>query len=317
MAISRLVCICLLAALIWPAQAGALEVRFQSQAEVRGEMLTLGEIASLRPKSAGKKHAATPLFQAPEEGKIQVYSASTLKAYVLDALPRGTDIAWAGAEEITVRREGRLIKGEQLAEIVRQYLRRKTGELPVKRLAFTPDSLPDPVAVPRGNLEHEVIPSNDRLIGSRYFTVRLRVDGDVAGNVTLRGRLEATAPVVIASRRMERSTVLREKDLKVAERDITRAEDPVLGKRNAVGMRLKRSVDSGDILERRNLARPVLVRRGEVVTMEASKGRLVLTAKGVARSRGKKGETIKVRNTGSQREILCKVVGSGRVRVEF
>ncbi|MCF8031317.1 MAG: flagellar basal body P-ring formation chaperone FlgA, partial [Desulfohalobiaceae bacterium] len=154
-------------------------------------------------------------------------------------------------------------------------------------------------------------------IGSRYFTVRLRVDGKLEANPTLRGRLEATAPVVVASRDMKRSTVLSAGDLEVEKRDITRSDDPLLGKRKATGMRLKRSVRSGDILERRNLARPILVQRGEVVTMEASKGRLLLTAKGVARSRGKKGETIKVRNTGSQREILCKVVGSGRVRVEF
>jgi flagella basal body P-ring formation protein FlgA len=317
MAIFRIVCICLLATLIWPGTAGALEVRFLPRAEVKGEMLTLGEIATLRPESAGKKHADLPLFQAPREGQTRVYSASTLKAYVSDALPRGTDISWAGAKEVAVREEGRLITGERVEEIVQQYLRKKTRELAVERLAFTPDRLPHPVTVPRGNLEHEVIPSNDRLIGSRYFTVRLRVDGEIVGNMTLRGQLEATAPVVVASRDMDRGTVLREKDIRVAERDITRAEGALLAVRKATGMRLKRSMDSGDILERGNLARPVLVHRGEVVTMEASKGQLLLTAKGVARSRGKKGETIKVRNTGSQREILCKVVGSGRVRVEF
>jgi len=317
MAFLRLLCVCLVLAMSWPLSAGALEVRFQDSVQAQGEMLTLGEIASLTPESSGQKHADIPLFRAPQEGEIQVYQAATLKAYVRDALPGEAEIAWAGAEEVTVRREGKLIQGEEVAEIVQQYLRNKARELPVKDLAFTPDSLPDPFAIPQGKQEHTVIPSHEDVVGSRYFTVRFRVDGKLAGNVTVRGQLEATAPVVVASRDLKRRTVLSREDLEVRESEISRSGRPLTSREKAVGMRLQRSVDSGEILQARKLERPVLVQRGEVVTMEASKGSLLLTAKGVARSRGKKGETIKVRNTGSEREILCKVVDSGRVRVEF
>jgi len=313
----RLLGVCLLAVLLWPGSAWALEVRFEESATIQGEMLTLGEVATLSPETARRRHADTPLFQAPREGKVKVYSASTIKAYVREALSGQGDIDWAGADRVTVRREGRLIQGREVAEMVQEYLRDKEDELPVDSLAFEPGGLPDPFTVPRGDLEHEVIPSNDQVIGSRYFTVRFRVDGKLAGNVTLRGELEATAPVVVASRDLERDTVLGPDDLKIAKRDVTRAREPLMSRERAAGMRLKRSLDSGDVLERGRLDRPVLVDRGEVVTMEAKKGRLLLTAKGVASSKGKKGETIKVTNTNSQREVLCKVVDSGRVRVEF
>jgi len=317
MAVFRLLCICLVAGMVWPSSVGALEVRFQPSVKAQGQMLTLGEIASLHPESAGQKHGDTPLFQAPQEGETKVYQASTLKAYVLDALPEDAAISWAGAGEITVRREGKLIRGQEVEKIVQEYLRERARELPVTELSFTPDDLPHPFTVPHGELEHKVIPSHDEVIGSLYFTVRFRVDGKLAGNVTVRGELEANAPVVVASRELDRGTVLSQDDLEVRESEISRSKKPITSLRKAVGMRLKRSLDSGEILQSQEMERPVLVQRGEVVTMEASKGQLILTAKGVARSRGKKGETIKVRNTGSQREILCKVVGSGRVRVEF
>jgi flagella basal body P-ring formation protein FlgA len=317
MTIPRLIGICLLAALVLPGTAGALEVRFQPRAQVSGDRIALGDIASLAPESAGRKYADAPLFDAPEGGEVETYKVSTLKAYVLDALPSGTRVTWSGAEKVAVHRYGRLITGEDVADIVQGFLRARTEELAATHLDFTPDTLPEAFAVARGDLTHRVIPSSEDVIGSRYFIVRFRLNGELVQNVRIRGDLDATAPVAVAVRDLDRGTVLQKKDMKLVERDITRTGRPFTEVSRAVGKRVERDMESGDIIERRKVDRPVLVDRGEVVTMEARQGAMLLTAKGVARSKGKKGETIKVRNTGSEKEILCKVVGSGRVQVEF
>jgi len=303
--------------MLLPATADALEVRFQPKAQVDGQRIRLGEIASLKPESASHRLADTPLFDAPQGGEIEVYKAATLKAYVLDAVPSGTSISWSGAEKVAVHRHGRLIKGEDVARLVESYLQDMEGELAATHLAFSPENFPDPFTVERGELTHEVIPSNEDVVGSRYFIVRFRLDGRLVRNVTVRGDLDATAPVVTAARDLDRGTRLGKDDLELREKDITRSGEFFTSLDKAAGKRVKRDIDAGDIVEHRKVARPILVKRGEVVTMEASRGALVLMAKGVARSKGKEGETIKVRNTGSQKEILCEVVGSGRVQVEF
>lgn len=317
MALFRWIGLCLLAMMLLPATAGALEVRFLPKAQVDGQQITLGEIASFEPESAGQKLAGVRLFEAPQGGEIEVHKAATLKAYVLDAVPSGTSISWSGSETVAVHRHGRLIKGEDVAKLVESYLQDQEEKLTATHLDFSPENLPDPFTVEQGELTHKVIPSNEDVVGSRYFIVRFRLDGRLVRNVNVRGELDATAPVVTAARDLDRGTRLGKGDLELREKDITRSGEVFTSVDEAAGKRVKRGIDSGDIVERRKVARPILVKRGEVVTMEASKGSMLITAKGVARSKGKEGETIKVRNTGSQKEILCEVVGSGRVQVEF
>ena len=62
---------------------------------------------------------------------------------------------------------------------------------------------------------------------------------------------------------------------------------------------------------------PPLVKRGEIITIAAVNGGLKITATGIAKSNGQEGDTIRVKNSGSGKEILCKVIGPGLAAVEF
>lgn len=297
--------------------AAEVEVRFKSEAKVSGQDLTLQEVASLSPQEAKQKHGDEVLFPAPDSGEGEVFEAATLKAYVREALSDERQVSWSGADKVVVRREGRLIREQEIKEMIQQYMKGKSRELPVNELRFTPSSLPDPFTVPRGDLDYQVIPSHSQVIGSRYLTLRIWVDEQMVTNKTIRGDLEAKAEVVVAKKDLDRDQVLGEEDIKLQERDITGTRDPFTSKGEVAGMHLKRGMESGQVLRERDVTRPVLVDRGEVVTMVAQSDSLRVTAKGVARSKGKKGDVIKVRNTQSQEEVLCRVVQNGRVKVEF
>ena len=60
-----------------------------------------------------------------------------------------------------------------------------------------------------------------------------------------------------------------------------------------------------------------MIQRGDRVEILARRGSLVLTAVGEARQDGQGGETIRVMNSDSRREILCQVQAPGQVSVEF
>ena len=62
---------------------------------------------------------------------------------------------------------------------------------------------------------------------------------------------------------------------------------------------------------------PPLIKRGDIVSIVVRKGTLTVTAEGIARHDGKEGTWIKVRNTSSKKEILCKVKAPGLVEVEI
>jgi flagella basal body P-ring formation protein FlgA len=62
---------------------------------------------------------------------------------------------------------------------------------------------------------------------------------------------------------------------------------------------------------------PPLVRRGNVVVIIAESDVLKVTALGEVKEKGRRGETIRVVNLSSKKEIYARVVDSNTVKVDF
>jgi flagella basal body P-ring formation protein FlgA len=88
-------------------------------------------------------------------------------------------------------------------------------------------------------------------------------------------------------------------------------------KEDIVGKRFKRDLPAGTVISPEVLEDHVLVQRGEVVNMLVENSRLVIHAKGKAVDKGRMGETIRVKNMTSGKEVFAKVTGNNRVTVEF
>ena len=84
-----------------------------------------------------------------------------------------------------------------------------------------------------------------------------------------------------------------------------------------VGKKLKRSLRQGTPVDRGTVDFPPMVARGELVTIILRHGSMELSARGEARQDGQAGETIRVRNIGSERDILGRVVAPGVIEVEY
>ena len=209
------------------------------------------------------------------------------------------------------------ITPEQMQGWLERYLSENRALLPDADVSFSRINLPESFTVPAGFIEAQVVPSDTDLLSSRRFSVTIYSDGRPVDNRTVYGELQALAPVVVLARSMRRGTVLRPGDLLMTELDITRLRDPCLDLDEVVGKTLRRSGRRGDVVSKRYLDIPDLVKRNDVVTIFLQRGGLFLTAKGVARMSGQAGETIRVRNIGSNREIFCQVTGPNQVRVIF
>lgn len=206
---------------------------------------------------------------------------------------------------------------EQVRSFLEDYLLSKQAFLPQARVGFRILELPEAFQVPAGQLSCDIHPSDPKILGSRRFTLIFRVDGQVVKNTAVRGELEAIAPVVIAAGELRRGTILAQSDLNVAELDLAGIRNPCSDPAELIGKKLKRSVRLGDPIDRQMVEFPPVIKRGELVTLTARKGALVLSATGVAREDGNAGETITVRNNASQKDVQARVVSPGAVDVEF
>jgi flagella basal body P-ring formation protein FlgA len=84
-----------------------------------------------------------------------------------------------------------------------------------------------------------------------------------------------------------------------------------------VGRTLKKDVSEGTVLSYAILDDPVIIQKGEVVNVIAENKKLMVRTKGKAMEKGKLGDSIKVRNTLSEKEIYGKVVDDNTIVVKF
>ncbi len=148
------------------------------------------------------------------------------------------------------------------------------------------------------------------------MTAEVRCDGTRPWRLYLPVRLLATRPVVVATRALARDTVLAPADVRLAPADPRSTvggalNDPAL----AVGQRLRRPAEAGQVLTTGLLDAPVLVRRGQQVTLEAAAGSLAVRMSGTARGDGALGQIIEVENASSGRLVQAVVRSAKSVEV--
>ena len=297
--------------------AGTVQVTFLPEATVQGETLHLRDVARITPQSVAQKWGTVRLFQVPDYGSVRTYRTSTLKAYVLQQTAQGQKIKWGGAEHVSVRREGQLVSQEQMVHLVQDFIRKRLDRPEVASVSFEANRVPQPFTLSNEQWECEVVPSSSQVLSARRFTLLFRQQGRLVQKSTVSGRIRAEAEVVTARRDMDRGHVLQSSDLRVQRQRLSRLDDPVFASSVAVGKRVTRSLRSGQVLDRSLLAAPILVNRGNPVTLQAIKGPLRITAKGVAQEDGGLQDTIRVENARSGKEVFGTVVGRDTVRVNF
>ena len=125
-------------------------------------------------------------------------------------------------------------------------------------------------------------------------------------------------PVVHAATVIERGQTISAEHLQLQKVNIARNvrgfyNDP----QDVIGQGAKRRIRSGQLIAPSLLSEPLLVRRGQQVTIVASQDGISASATGEALANGKGGEVIRVRNLGSQKVIEAQVVEEGVVTSTF
>lgn len=146
-----------------------------------------------------------------------------------------------------------------------------------------------------------------------HTTVEIRCQRP-AWRVYLGARIERSAMVAIANRHLPRHHIITAGDLRFERRTlgtqnwITEA-DPV------VGQATRRPIRAGQPLAAHLVTSPTHVRRGDRVFIVSQNPRIQIQMMGEALEDGRAGDTIRVRNLSSSREISARVREDGRVEV--
>ena len=145
-------------------------------------------------------------------------------------------------------------------------------------------------------------------------TVRVTCDGPSPWRLFVQAQVSLYQQVVVSSRPLSRGGVIGAQDIRLAERDTGLLNSNyLLDPAQAIGMQLKRNVNTDTVLSHTQLEQNRLIQRGDKVVISAGNSSVNVRMPGEALEDGTLGAQIRVRNTRSNRVIRARVTGPGQV----
>jgi flagella basal body P-ring formation protein FlgA len=294
----------------------ALEITFNQSAQVDDTLIRLGDVAKCDEQSHLAEALITqPIGQAPAPGETLVLHSQKIKQHLSANRSLPDDIMWSGSPTIQVSRQGIAVGSDKILTIIGEFLSGNAKNLPKADIRFIPNSLPLPFTVPKGDLTYDVIPSNPGILSSSSFSMIFKVDGKVVKNMSVRGKIEALAQVLVAAEPLKKGLILQPQHLTLVAMDIGEIANPELDSHNLLGLQLTKTVAKGAPVFGSMVEALPVIKRGQKVKMVIEAGSLHLTATGFAHSDGKLDQIIKVQNIESNKTLQGRVSGPGVVEV--
>ncbi len=178
---------------------------------------------------------------------------------------------------------------------------------------------PAVVKVLTGPLTYRLLSRNGNDMGLRQvMEVAVMAANGEEVRVRMSADVELWGDVVCAARNLSRNTILRAGDLDTIQRNITMlGPDVIIDPAQAAGLQLKTTMRPGAVLFKRLLKRPIIVKRGDMVTIVVHSGPLVVRAAGRVDTAGALGDMVMVKNLMSRKKIYARIVNAHEVEAVF
>lgn len=151
---------------------------------------------------------------------------------------------------------------------------------------------------------------------SANMIVGVRCEGVQPWKIYVPVRVAIYKKVVVASNPLNKGIPLTADDLRLTEQNTANLTSGFYTEKDAlIGKVLTRSVSAGMPLTNAYLENPVLIQRGQMVTLIVKKGELEVTSHGIALNKGRIGDVIAVKNTSSKRVIEGTVMTGQTVEI--
>jgi flagella basal body P-ring formation protein FlgA len=276
---------------------------------VDGDVILLGDLFV----NAGE-YADKAVAYAPQPGQRAVFDLNWLyrvaKAYKLNWRPAHRGI------KVTVQRDAQMIGRAEIADHILAALVDK-GAAPDSLIDISNRSLK--LYVPTDTAAMVAVEDITYDRRTRRFTAIVAAPaGDpTAKRVRVTGQAHRMVEVPVPARRILAGEVIADGDIKYVPMRADRVQNNVVvAAEDVIGKTARRgSLREGQPIRANMIRRPLLVKKGNLVTMIIHVPNMTLTAKGKALEDGSDGDTIRVSNTQSNTVVETVVIGSQRVSV--
>ena len=280
----------------------------KSVIRVDGPQVTLGDLFD----QAGDK-ATIAVSMAPRPGQRGLLNVSHIAM-----VARNNNFGWQGGtgiSQVIVHRSSRIVPNSMIEQMITSALTREGLEGPLEislrnlglEMHVTVDTPPS-VAIRDLDINRH----------NGYFAVTLVAPANDphAKPVRVVGRAHRLIEIPMLVRRVDVGDIISAGDLNwVSVREIRAHRNVAMAEQDIVGMSPRRPLKVGAPIRLSDIAEPITVAKGTVVTMAVQSGVMQLTAAGRALDSGAVGDVIRVANIKSRRIVLATILTPNRVTV--
>jgi flagellar basal body P-ring formation protein FlgA len=293
-------------------------VRLKPAAAVRGLDVTIGELCEVSSDAAGLAIAGVRFADAPVHG----YARTVSRVEIVQALAgAGIDVTTVkidGADEVLVQAIVVDVPGAELLEAATTALQ---ALLAVEGGDVEFDAPPRvrQVQAPPGRRSQEVqarVRGNKTGPNSAVVDVEIVVDGQVCKKVPVSFKLQRYRPVLKTVGTVRAGTPLGPDALALVREPVDQLSGLFLDRMDQVdGMIAARDLQAGRRLTLGDVAPPAVVRKGDLVTVVLTRGRVKVTAKAMANHDAPLTGRVSLTNLQSRATLTGIVHGPGLVVV--
>jgi flagellar basal body P-ring formation protein FlgA len=218
--------------------------------------------------------------------------------------PVGAQGSTIGSSEIV-----KLVENQLLAQLEQAPMARGANRVEV--VAGALDS-----RLSLGACAHPVEITADLSRENRRVNARVSCGAPSPWALYVPAELRVYRDVLVTARAMQRGESFGSNDVMLEERDVLAGSGTALTRlEEAIGLNARRAINANTVLSAALVESPVLVRRGDSISVSARSGGVSVQTSAVALADGRSGERIRVRNLRSDRVIDVRVTGPATAEV--
>lgn len=286
----------------------ALAATLRAESIISGDYIKLGDIFN------GTKNAEYILGPAPAPGKDMVLNARTL--YKIAA---ALDVDWSpssSTEQIVLKREASVIPEVEIGTVLESELK-KAGVEDKFTLHFM--NPPGDIVLPaNAATTMEVTAFNFDAQKDSFNAVIVAPSAEnPLKRVSVSGRIDRLVAVPVLKNSLKNGDIIGAMDIDFIDIPNNRiANGTILDEKDLVNMTPRRVLHGGKPVIINELEHPKMVDRGDAITLIFANGPMMLTVKGKSMQAGALGDTVRVSNTDSNKNLQGVVTAHREVTIQ-
>ncbi|MEZ6038059.1 MAG: flagellar basal body P-ring formation chaperone FlgA [Planctomycetota bacterium] len=295
------------------------ELRVKAAVSVRGMDVRIGDVCEIKPANATTAAIAQLRFgPAPTNGYARTITRTDLIQTLSAAGVQLATVQLAGADESVVQAICVDVSPNDMLDAARAALQAvlsvETGDV-----EFTPPGDLRYVKAPPGRVSQDLrarVRNNKTGPNSAVVDVEILVDGECFKKVPLTFKLQRYQMVLKTLRTIAKDSPLGPDNVVLVREPLAQATGMFLSRPDQIlGMNARTNLQPDRLLTLGDIMPPAVIRRGDIVTVVLTKGRVKVTSRAMANEDAPLNERITLTNLTSRGLLTGIVTGPGLVVV--